>query len=293
MGNPNYDNCILGAGISGLITLYHLSETTHSRNLIITKSLESQTNKKFQLGPRFLKYSKDTEALLRRLGLPTTTREVFVGWTHNGDIRNFPTTKESPLDVPNFTAFTTTQVTLTKKLLEKCNPKNIIIDEVKSINYKKIVTKKNTYYANHIISTIPLPSLLKILSSPSIVFKAMKEPEETSFYLINEKGKGNFDYVYGTPNVDLWYRKTYIEELDKWVYEVNDKQPYKFEDKLVAENFEGRIYYKTQIISSITLRELGNNINLVGRYGQMNPNIRTEDVIHWAYNYTRKFKRKD
>lgn len=294
MGNPNYDNAILGAGIAGLITFYYLAETTHTRNLLITKSLESQTNTRFQLGPRFLRYSKDTEALLRRLGLPITTKEVFIGWEEGGELRNYPSYAHIQ-DVTNFTAFEVSQVFLAKALLEKClqiskdSQKNhVIIDEIKSINYKKIITKKNEYYSNHIVSTIPLNSLTNLLSNSSKTIKISTKTKDVYFFLVDEKEKGQFDYIYTTQHEHPWYRKTYIPEEEKWVYETDKVEPF---IAIYSEWVVGKgIKVSYDLNTNLSIKELGTNINLVGRYGQMNQNIRTEDVIHWAHNYSRKFK---
>jgi hypothetical protein len=292
--NPNYDNVILGAGIAGLIVFYYLAESTKTRNILISNSLTSETNSKFPLGPRFLKVNKDTETLLRRIGLSTKTKEVFVGWQEGGEIRNYPTYAHIQ-DSPNFTAYEVSQTKLGQTLLNKCKEisekskyNNIVIDNIKSINNKKITTEKSIYYTNNIVSTIPLPSLLKVLSNASVTFKTIKEPEETSFYLIEEKEKGYFDYIYSGEH--LWSRKTYIPELKSWVYEVTSKQPHYFENTLDPNTFNGRIQVKSQIKNNVNLKELG-IIKLVGRYGRMNLNIRTEDVINWAYDYIKNFKK--
>jgi len=297
MGNPNYDNAILGAGITGLIAFYYLAENTHTRNLLITKSLESQTNTRFQLGPRFLRYSKDTEALLRRLKLSVTTKEVFVGWEEGGEIRNYPSSAHIQ-DVSNFTAFEVSQVRLAKELLEKClqiskeSQKNhVIVDEIKSINYKKITTKKDSYYANHIVSTIPLSSLTNLLSDSSKTIKVSTKTKDTYFFLVDEKEKGNFDYIYTTPHEHPWYRKTYISEEKKWVYETNEVEKFVV---IYGEWIIGKgIKVSCDQSNGLNIKELGTNINLIGKYSQMNQNIKTEDVIRWAYNYTKKFKKKD
>lgn len=301
MGNPNYDNAVLGAGITGLITFYYLAETTNTRNILITKSLESQTNTRFQLGPRFLRYNRDTEALLKRLGLPTTTKEIFIGWeTEAGEVRNYPEfddIREKTEDINTFTVFTISQTTLSKALLEKClkiskeSQKNhVIIDEIKNINYKKITTKKNVYYANHIISTIPLGSLTGLLSTSSMTIKISSSQKDTYFFLVDEKEKGYFDYVYGSEK-NPWFRKTFIPEEKKWVYETDKAETF---CSIFSEWIVGKgIKISQDLNNHSKIKELGNNINLVGRYGQMNHNIRTEDIIHWAYNYTRKFKKRD
>jgi len=290
MGNPNYDNCILGAGIAGLIAFYYLTETTKTRNVLITKSLESEANTRFQLGPRFLKYSRDTEALLKRLGLSTATREIFVGWKRNGEIRNCPDLHLGPVDSPSFTAFQITQTELAKVLLEKCVTTGVIIDDITSINYKKITTKKNIYFANHIISTIPLNLLTGLLSNSSMAIKISVKKDDWYFFLVDEKEKDSFDYIYGSPT-DPWYRKTYISETSQWVYETNKVEPFVaiFQEWIIGKGIKISLDQN----ANLNIKELGTNINLVGRYGQMNHNIRTEDVIHWAHNYTRKFKKKD
>lgn len=293
MGNPNYDNCILGAGIAGLITFYYLAETTHTRNLLITKSFESQTNTKFQLGPRFLRYNKDTETLLKKLGLPIITREVFVGAETKESQRIYTGDQDSN----NFTVFTTSQIALSKLLLEKClqiskdSQKNhVIIDEVKSINHKKITTKKDSYYTNHIISTIPLSSLTNILSNSSMAIRITAKKMDIYFFLVNEENKSQFDYVYNMIN-NAWYRKTYLPELKKWVYETN--KPEAFLSIYGEWITEKGIKISYDQNTNFNIKDLGEHIKLVGRYSQMNENIKTEDIIHWAYNYTRKFKKKD
>ncbi len=312
MSNPNYDNVILGSGIAGLTIFHYLAESTRTRNLIITNNIASQTNTKFPLGPRFLHQSKDTEALLRKLGFNTKTREVFIGYKVGDEIRNFPTDEfknqyaakahgSNTAEVSqltgggksSFTAFTVSQIALGQSLLKKCldianksDNNNILIEDIKSISHKKITTSKNVYYADNIISTIPLPSLTKILSNTSVTLKISTKPELVYFFLVDEKGKGQFDYIYSV--TDVWHRKTYITEIDKWVYET--RTPEAFYD-VFSGFISDKINVATQISKSLKLKELG-NIKLVGRYAQMNHSIKTEDVIHWAHNYTRKFNGK-
>lgn len=311
MANPNYDNCILGSGIAGLTVFYYLAEKTRTRNLLITNNLSSQTSASFPLGPRLLHNSKDTEALLRRLGFSTTTREVFVGYKTGSEIRNFASDefkqayalksrKTSKVESSflsdgksNFAAFDVSQVTLGKALLSKCisisennNLSDIIVTNIKSVDHKKIATDKSNFYADNIISTIPLNALTKLLSNGSMTLKISTAPDEVSFFLVDEKGAGQFNYIYSI--TDPWYRKTYAPEMDKWVYET--KTPVEFV-LLYSEKIIDKVKVASQIASSRNLKELG-NIKLVGRYAQMNHSIKTEDVIHWAHNYTRKFQGK-
>lgn len=307
--NPNFTNCILGSGIAGLTVFYYLAESTKTRNLVITNSIASQTNAKFPLGPRFLHQNKDTEALLRRLGFSTKTKEIFIGYKIGEDIRNFAsdefkekyavkahsssTIEGSHLTgggKSSFTAYEVSQVALAKSLLKRCldiadksESNNIIIDEIKSISHRRILTKKGEYFADNIISTIPLPALTKLLSNSSMTVKISTTPDFMNFFLVDEKGRGQFDYIYSV--TDPWHRKTYVPEIDKWVYETKTPEPFM---AIYGEWVIGAIKTPTQISKSLNLKELG-NIRLVGRYGQMNHSIKTEDVIRWAHNYTRKF----
>jgi hypothetical protein len=312
VANPNYDNVILGSGIAGLTVFYYLAESTRTRNLVITNNIASQTNTKFPLGPRFLHKSKDTEALLRRLGFSTKTKEIFIGYKINDETRNYATDEfkekytiksrgtskvESSFlsgGKQNFTAYDVSQVALGKSLLNKCleiaksgDRNQIIINDIKNISHKKIVTSKSTYYADNIISTIPLGALLNIVSDVSVRFKLSTSASEVvHFFLTNEKDKDVFDYVYSVS--DTWYRKTYAPELNKWVYETHT--PVEFE-KEFADKIIDKISLRTQIPRSLNMKELG-LVKLVGRYAQMNHSIKTENVIHWAHNYTRRFNGK-
>lgn len=311
--NLNYDNIIIGSGIAGLTIFYYLAETTKTRNLVITNNIASQTNSKFPLGPRFLHQNKDTEALLRRLGFSTKTKEIFIGYKNGDDIRNYAsddfklvyalksrgTTKlESSFlsggGKSSFTAYEISQIAIGKSLLTKCldiadksGNNNIVIDDINNINHKKITTSKNVYYTDNIISTIPLSSLLKIVSDQSVRFRLTSSGEETvHFFLTAEKGKNMFDYIYSIS--DVWYRKTYIPEMDKWVYETHEPEAF----MAIYEPWVlDRISIRSQITQSMNLKDLG-NIRLVGRYAQLNHSIKTEDIISWAHNYTRKFSAK-
>lgn len=311
MANPNYDNVILGSGIAGLVVFHYLA-ATKTRNIIITNSIASQTSTKFPLGPRFLHQSKDTEALLHKLGFEATTKEVFIGYKVGDEVRNFPTdefksqyaakahganaTEGSHLTGggrSSFTAFKVSQIALSQSLLKKCldiadksDRNSIVIEDIKNISHKKITTSKNVYYADNIVSTIPLPALTNLLSNASVTLKISTAPELMHFFLVDEKGKGQFDYVYSV--TDPWHRKTYIYEIDKWVYETRTPEPFL---AVYGEWVIDKISTATQISKSLSLKELG-NIKLVGRYAQMNHSIKTEDVIHWAHNYTRKFSGK-
>lgn len=312
MGNPNYDNCILGSGIAGLTVFYYLAESTRTRNLVITKNIASQTNTNFPLGPRFLHQSKDTEALLRRLGFSTKTREVFIGYKIEDEVRNFATDEFKQKYAvkahgstssegsyltgggkSSFTAFEVSQVALGKSLLKRClniaeksDRNNIIIDDIKNICHRKVSTNKSVYYTDNIVSTIPLPALTNLLSNTSMMLKISTAPEFMNFFLVNENGKSQFDYIYSV--TDPWHRKTYVPEIDKWVYETKDPEAFisSYNERIVD-----RVRIATQISKSLKLKELG-DIKLVGRYAQMNHSIKTEDVIHWAHNYTRRFNGK-
>jgi len=312
MANPNFTNCILGSGIAGLTIFYYLAESTKTKNLVITNNIASQTNTKFPLGPRFLHQNRDTEALLRRLGFSTKTREIFIGYKVNDEVRNFATdefkekyamkahgtakSEGSHLTgggQSSFTAYEVSQNALAKSLLKKCldiadksDSNNIVIDEIKSISHRRILTKKSEYYADNIVSTIPLPALTNLLSNSSVTVKISAVPDFMNFFLVDEKGRGQFDYIYSV--TDPWHRKTYIPEIDKWVYETKTPEPFM---AIYGEWVIGAIKIPTQISKSLSLKELG-DIKLVGRYGQMNHSIKTEDVIRWAHNYTRKFNRK-
>lgn len=313
MGNPNYDNCILGSGIAGLTVFYYLAESTKTRNLVITNNIASQTNTKFPLGPRFLHQNKDTEALLRRLGFSTKTKEIFIGYKDGDDVRNYAspgfieryaiksrgTTKSensflSGGGKPGFTAYEVSQIALGKSLLNKCleiadksDRNDIIINDIKNINHKRIVTNKNVYYADNIVSTIPLAALLNVVSDQSVRFKLSSSVAEiVHFFLTSDKGKDVFDYIYSVS--DVWYRKTYVPEMDKWVYETHEPEAFMLAH---GDRVLDRISIRSQITQSMNLKELG-SIKLVGRYAQLNHSIKTEDIIHWAHNYTRKFNGK-
>lgn len=311
MGNPNYDNIILGSGIAGLTVFHYLAESTKTRNLVITNNIASQTNTKFPLGPRFLHQNKDTEALLRRLGFSTKTKEIFIGYKVNDDIRNFATdefkeryalkahgtasSESSHLTggKSSFTAFEISQIALGKSLLKRCldlaeksNNNCIIINNIKNISNRKVITDKDVYYGDNIISTIPLPALTKMLSNSSMTVKISTTPDPMNFFLVNEKGRGQFDYIYSV--TDPWHRKTYVPELDKWVYETKTPEAFL---AIYGEWVTDRIKTATQISRSLKLKELG-PIKLVGRYAQLNHSIKTEDIVHWAHNYSRKFNGK-
>lgn len=311
MANPNYDNVILGSGIAGLVVFHYLA-ATKTRNIIITNSIGSQTNTKFPLGPSFLHQSKDTEALLHKLGFDSNTKEVFIGYKVGDEIRNFPTdefksqyaakahgsnsTETSHLTGggrSSFTAFKVSQVALAQSLLKKCleiadksDRNSIVIDNIENISHKKITTSKNVYYADNIVSTIPLPALTNLLSNTSMTVKISTKPDLMHFFLCNEGFKGPFDYVYSV--TDIWHRRTHIPELGMCVYETRSPEEFvlRFSSRIVD-----RADVATQISKSLNMKELG-NIKLVGRYAQMNHSIKTEDVIHWAHNYTRKFNGK-
>ncbi len=312
MGNPNFTNCILGGGIAGLTVFYYLAENTKTRNLLITNSVVSQTNASFPLGPRFLHQNKDTEALLKRLGFSTATREVFIGYKINDEIRNFATdefkekysikahnTKSESSHLTgggksSFTAYEVSQNEVSQFLLKKCldisnksDDNNIVIDEIKNISHRRILTKKNEYYSDNIVSTIPLLALTKMLSNSSVSLRISTIPDFVTFFIVNENGKGQFDYVYSV--TDSWYRKTYVPEIDKWVYETKTPESFiaNYNKKIID-----KIKIPSQISKSLNFKELG-NIKLVGRYAQMNHSIKTEDVIHWAHNYTRKFNKNE
>lgn len=313
MSNNNYDNIILGGGIAGLTVFYYLAESTKTRNLVITNSIASQTNTRFPMGPRFLHQNKDTEALLRRLGFPISTKEIFIGYKMGDDIRNYASdefkekyvlksrgtskTESSFLSgggKSSFTSYEVSQVALGSSLLKRCldisdksDRNKIVIDEIKNISYKKITTAKDIYYADNTVSTIPLIALTKMLSNSSMTVKVSTIPELVYFFLVNENGKSQFDYIYSVS--DPWYRKTYAPELDKWVYETKDPEGFM---SIYNEWIVDRMKASTQIAASMNFKELG-NIKLVGRFAQMNHSLKTEDVIHWAHNYTRKFNGKN
>ena len=313
MANPNYDNVILGSGIAGLTVFYYLAESTRTRNLVITNNIGSQTNTKFPLGPRFLHQNKDTEALLRRLGFSTKTKEIFIGYKNGDDIRNYAsdgfieayaiksrgTTKSensflSGGGKPGFTAYEVSQIALAKSILNKClaiaeksDRNSIVINDIKNISHKKITTNKNVYYADNIVSTIPLAALLNVVSDQSVRFRlSSSSAEVVHFFLTSEKGKSSFDYIYSIS--DPWYRRTYVPEIDCWVYETHEPEAFM---AVYGEWVIDRISIRSQITQSMNLKELG-SIRLVGRYAQLNHSIKTEDVIHWAHNYTRKFNGK-
>jgi len=313
MANNNYDNVILGSGIAGLTVFYYLAESTKTRNLVITNNIASQTNTRFPLGPRFLHQNKDTEALLRRLGFSTKTKEIFIGYKDKDETRNYASdgfiekytiksrgTSKSENSFlsgggkSSFTAYEVSQIAAGKSLLNKCleianksDRNGIVINDIKSINHKKIITNKETYYADNIISTIPLGALLNIVSDQSVRFRLTSSGAEVvHFFLTSEKGKNEFDYIYSVS--DVWYRKTYIPEMDKWVYETHEPEAFM---SIYEPWVLDRISIKSQIIQSMNLKELG-GIRLVGRYAQLNHSIKTEDVVHWAHNYTRKFNGK-
>ena len=280
---------------------------------MITNNIASQTNTKFPLGPRFLHQNKDTEALLRRLGFSTKTKEIFIGYKDGDDVRNYAsegfieryavksrgTTKSensflSGGGKSSFTAYEVSQIAIGKSLLTKCleiadksDRNEIVIDDIKNINHKRIVTNKNVYYADNIVSTIPLAALLNVVSDGSVRFKLTSSNAEiVHFFLSSDKGKDVFDYIYSVS--DVWYRKTYVPEMDKWVYETHEPEAFigVYSDKILD-----KISIRSQITQSMNLKDLG-SIKLVGRYAQLNHSIKTEDVIHWAHNYTRKFNGK-
>jgi hypothetical protein len=106
------------------------------------------------------------------------------------------------------------------------------------------------------------------------------EVGKVCFYLIDERDSTYrlFDYVYSIS--DSWYRKTYIPDFNKWVYEVKEVDQFKFEKEY---RFEMKVTAASQIINSLNLKEI-RNIKLIGRYSQMDHSVKTENVIEAAQN---------
>lgn len=296
-------NYILGGGIAGLIWEYY-----HQDYKIITQNIGGQMASKFSLGPRLLHINSGTEKLLKELKLPTTKKQISVGY-------GFPVTTMFPMkgfrkqyyiksrnikdtDADNleesvmtenknyYSVYGIEMDTLATALAKEVNENNILQEQITKIDIqqKVIYTKTNKYKYDKIISTIPKNIFLELANISNDDLKSSNTTFVLTSYL--KSLYIGYNYIYASNSEVPFHRMTKLDK-EQLVFELSEK--YNIED---LEKYFIREGLDIKIIDSVTIPNaqiITNNtisnipdITFSGRYGTWNHGIKVEDVIQEA-----------
>jgi hypothetical protein len=274
-------NFILGGGISGLICGYYNPSYT-----VLTKSVGGMQKSQFPLGPQYLHYKPEVEELLMELNLPTTTREVKVGYYYKGKfvkpneshqreywLKTRGTTgfKEDCMmsKAEMFDVFTVSPKDLAEALRRRV--RNIILAEAYHIDLDahKILCWEGEFKYDKLISTIPLPMLLKLtnnhakLSWQDVYFEHAQTKEDGVLHRILWREGRTFDFIY-FPWVGVeFYRITKLEEPHCVVEYTHVPSSQAYELEVLKTHM-----LKYGKVISGSAEKLDENLKFVGRYAK-------------------------
>jgi len=293
-------NYILGTGITGLI-LKVLDDNNKYR--LIGNDIGGQFNNSFNMGPRILKYCKESENFLQYLSLEKQKKEYNIGYYFNNKlIKNF--TKE--MRIKYFYKTRGKNKKFENSSMNDGSLKfdgydiniddinfiyikikdNVIIDLITKIDLQKkiIFTKNNFYKFNKLINTLPINIFYKLCGIDKKI-----EYDSVNFYKINKKELikfndyekfNDYDFIYIIDDFICFHRITKLYE-NNFCIEVKQKR----------ENEFNLIYEDKIILKDAIMKDNSNidfdyfkkyNIEFCGRYAQATHNMRMHNVIKIA-----------
>lgn len=276
---------VIGGGLAGMIFAYY-----NPKYLIISPELGGQAAESFNLGPRLLEYDKDTEELLKELGLNSETEVIKVGFYNEGFTNPSLSFKKFYLETSRGktvkevsgmnsmkhemkvfkTSFKELSDALAKKLISRHIPNNIL--KIKESSQKIELSEKDLPY-HHLVVTLPYSTYANLSGR----FCEKPTAEYVTFVKLKESFFDMKDY-------------NFIYFLNKPFYRVS-----KHSDYLVAEFrvFNPEVFSKhilefktirTQVESTETL-SASKSVLLFGRFAEQDKSIKTEHLIKKAKLY--------
>jgi len=296
------NNYILGGGIAGLIWAFYNKEYK-----IISTEIGGQYNYSFQLGPRYLEVTKDTQKLLKDLNIITDKKIIKVGYYDNQFIdpdnsfkkKYFKKSRGTNKNISDKTLMNSDKKEMQvfnidfDKIIHALKIKlfdRIIVGEIAKINLKYkcffLKNQSNTFCYSKLINTIPLNTFYKI-TSPEIKKEKLASEDITYILLQNNFFDiKEFNFVYCLN--EKFHRITKTEKglVVEWFGEHTEKE--------CRKEF-GMNYINSQILKDvqiITLKKIPSIKNIIfsGRYGTWNRAYKTEKVIKEAIEYAKKNK---
>lgn len=313
-------NLVLGAGPAGLIAGYLL------RIPVVGEVVGGQQAEgRLTLGPRIFELTEDSIKLFESLDIDwqSEVREYRVGYARIGS----PTTAMIPNDQFRLDYYRKTRDPNAETFPESClsGGKNVItgidldmvvrkleervaiipgrvhyIDRTPRGYQVTCVTKQDNFLrvssnlpCESIISTIPLPVLVKTMNKPV----EMEQPKSKSTYFAwvkrdcfgvdpFESEEGKFDYVYFADSTCLFHRATRIGKLYACLeFESKERLDVFVKDALDPDYLVSTREVKgAQLTNKLGLQEY-QGITLLGRYGTWNHGVKLEDVVKEVYEY--------
>lgn len=294
---------IIGGGIAGLIFSYYNKGYT-----IIDKNVGGQIDKNFAVGPRYLHKNKYTAKFLSDLRIAQRTRRIKIIYVKDGTIiKDITDEDRERYYIKSRGAYNHEQLSKTilncsqkefdvfdidwNKLIEKLTAKAKVLNEfVSEIDTKQHTFKtqdgiQHSYVNKKLISTIPLPMLMKlcndenteISSALNHIVCAVTKPIPKICRLLEEN---NADYIY-----ELGSEKYYRVTKETW----NNQEVlvFEFSERIDVPEYFGdyfinsKVLWGAKVTKNLSMKEY-KNIRLLGRYSQVNHGIKTENIIEEA-----------
>ncbi len=289
-------NYILGGGVAGLIYAFY-----HPEYKILTDKIGGQFATSFQLGPRFLHRTIETDRFLDDLNVRSKYRSrlIKIGFYYQGEIhssnteenriRYFKKTRglnsfepyQSSMSngVETFEAYDIDPNELVDIIYEKIR-NNVIIDKIKKVDLiSQRISGEYDYIYKDLIVTMPKPIFLKISGYSEEAEKYISYP--TTFMLWPEsyirpfKNLEKYDYVYFSQDEFDFHRITKTKEGFVLEMKGEHQTPYK----------ERQIILKIgQIVERKDDHDWPQNIKFFGRYANWDHSVRTETILKQIFS---------
>ena len=311
-------NLVLGAGPAGLIAGYIL------RAPVVGEVVGGQQAESLPLGPRIFEVTEDSIRLFESLGIDwqPIVREYRVGYSRVGD----KTTAEVPDDNFRLDYYRKTRDPNAESFPKSClsGGRNsifgidlsLVVTELKKrvavipgiVHYidrtprgyqVTCVTKADGYLrvssnipCEHLVSTIPLPSLVKTLNKPV----ELEQPKSKSTYFawvytsafeVNpfSSDEGTFDYVYFADKSIPFHRATKGgTDIACLEFESEDRLEKFISSVTIDSIIDTQEIKGAQLTNKLDLQEF-QGVKLLGRYGTWNHGVKLEDVVKEVYEY--------
>lgn len=290
---------ILGGGISGLLEAYFNPDA-----ILISDQIGGQLKSNFQLGPKYLHVDEISKQFFKELNIVPPIRKIKIGFFYDDDIhsenteenrkRYFKKTRSLSSEPyvssmsGNLSEFDSFDIDLEKiiDILKNRIKNQIVLEKITKINLnkKEIITEKNKYKYNDLISTIPLNVFLFLSNNSEIAKHFVSSPTTFIFSKSLEhcpfQNFQSFDYVYvSEPNFDF-HRITKVPNGVVFEYNSDTIKTLKTE--------EDRVIMKVgQLIQNDVKIEI-ENVKFSGRYGSWKHNIKINNLLKQLYELHRK-----
>lgn len=290
---------ILGGGISGLLEAYFNPDA-----ILISDQLGGQLKSNFQLGPKYLHVDESSKQFFKELNIAPPIRKIKIGFFYDDGLhsenteenrkRYFKKTRSLSSEpyvsvmTGNLTEFDSFDIDLEKiiEILKNRIKNQIILEKITKIdlNKKEIITEKNRYKYDNIISTIPLNIFLFLSNNSEIANHFISSPTTFVFSKSLEhcpfEDFREFDYVYVSEPCFDFHRITKVS--NGVVFEYN------YDTIKILKSEEDRVVMKVGQLIQNDVRIDIENVRFSGRYGSWKHDIKINNLLKQLYEIHRR-----